>query len=529
MHNGNLILELVAIKRHWPRSRPSACLVEEPQTGDNAGFPSYRDGLPILAAASGLILALAMPKPGVWALSWVGLVPLFLALRGAAPSRAALCGLVSGLVYFGVILFWVSLFGYLPWALLAAIQAAAMAAFAVAARFLQPTRIGWLGYVATPAAWTTLQWVRSLGPYAFTWGSFAHTQAANLPVAQIASLTGPWGIDFLVCLVNLALAGLIAPNGSRRYAPAGVAVGLIAVCAGFGLANLSTQPSAKQSVKVAVIQARLVTNLQEAMAADPDFPARAFEAYASMSLRAATARPDVIVWPETALGARIEDPGWGWYIARLAEASRADYLVGGYDPSEHGDYNAVHLYDSRGRKSGVYRKVRLVPFGEFVPLRSLLPIARRYGVRDEDVRPARRHVLLRSSIGQIGVSICFESLFPQVARSETRHGAVALFVLTNDSWFERTQAARQHAMMSTLRAIENGRWLVRCAATGISAVIDPRGRTVEEIGLYRSRTINARIGTLEGLTPYARLGDYFAYACALCTLVCLIGLRRRRR
>ena len=479
-------------------------------------------GKALLAIISGLMLALAMPKPGIWALAWVGLVPLFIALRNARPREAAAYGLICGLVYFGIVLYWIWLFGYLPWVLLAVIQAVFYAAFAVLASRLLPARIGWRGYAAVPAAWTVMQWARSLGAYGFPWGGLAHTQAGNLSMAQLASVTGVWGIEFVVCAFSLAAAeALCPPMQKRRFVPGIIVLGLVVATHVAGSAVLRAGPNDGRRVRVAVIQPNLVHDVVPEAGYESD----AFETCKRMSLKAASDHPDIIVWPETSLTTEITEAGYGALISNLARQTDADYLVGGYDastdPERAGSHNASHLYTRDGTKAGVYRKVHLVPFGEFVPLRDRLPLLGNYRIREEDVAPGDSHVLLDSSIGKIGVSICFESLFPEISRVETRDGAVVLFVTTNDSWFQHTQAARQHLMMSKLRAIENRRYVVRAALTGISAIIDPYGRTVTELGIFKRGIVSGTIAPLHTLTLYTRLGQYFAYMCALIVVASL--------
>jgi apolipoprotein N-acyltransferase len=178
---------------------------------------------------------------------------------------------------------------------------------------------------------------------------------------------------------------------------------------------------------------------------------------------------------------------------------------------------------------GVYHKVHLVPFGEFVPLRDHLPFLRNYGIREVDVLPGEYHNLISIEKARIGISICFESLFPQITRNETRGGATLLFVVTNDAWFERTQAARQHLMMAKLRAVENRRYLVRAAASGISAFIDPYGRTMSELGLFEQGTLKEEVRLRSELTPYATFGDWFAYLCAGLAVLQLVRMARARR
>lgn len=482
----------------------------------------------LLSIASGLLLALALPKPGIWPLAWIGLVPLLVALRDVRPARAALYGLITGLVYYGIVLYWIMLFGGLPWALLVIYQALYIAAFAALSSRLLPQRTGWLGYIAIAAAWTVLQYVRTLGAYAFIWGNLAHSQANNLVVAQLASITGIWGIEFLVCLVNLTLAGVIVPYSDKRRYAAGVIVGLIlvGVCI-FGYTSLHRTES-RGSARVAIIQGNMKNDFHPV----PNYTDRAYSIYSTMSLQAAGKDPSIIIWPETALPVNIMNPGWGRLLESLAGQAKTDLLVGGYDPStdpsKFGSYNALHLYNREGRKAGVYRKVQLVPFGEFVPLRKQLPFLKDYGIRPDDVLPAKEHALLNPSIGKIGVSICFESLFPEIARSETRRGANALVVVTNDAWFQHTTAARQHEMMARLRAIENRRYVLRAAGTGISAIIDPCGRTQCELGMFRRGVVSGEVSPRQDLTIYTRFGPYFAYACMVVVLASLAVTSRRR-
>lgn len=462
----------------------------------------------LLSTAAGLILAAALTKPGTWIAAWIGLVPLLLAVKRIGYKQACLCGWITGAVYYGIVLYWIGLFGYLPWALLVAYQALYFAAFAALYARIGPERIGPLGYAAAPAAWVALQFVRTLGVYAFIWGSFAHTQVANLPVAQIASVTGPWGIDFLVCLVNVALATSLHSR-PVKIAPMAV-VGLIAAAVwAYGLLSLNAERAPGHTKTVAVLQGALSKGFDT----DSQYLQNAMSTYTTLALRAARNRPDVIVFPETAFPTNLSRPFWDDFLGLLSRQTGAELLVGGYDQDAETGRVSNSLFRYRdGVQDGVYKKVQLVPFGEFVPLRRWLSFLRNYGVRPDDVLPAQKHVLLNSRLGKLGVCICFESIFPQIARSETAGGAEVLCVVTNDSWFKRTQACGQHLMMAQLRAIENRRFLVRAAETGISAVIDPYGRTQGRLDLFRRDVMLGQVRPSSQTTIYTEWGDWFAYA-----------------
>lgn len=477
----------------------------------------------LLSIFSGLILACAMPKPGAWFLAWVAFIPLFVALRSSSSKEAALYGFTAGVTYFGITLFWITLFGYLPWIALAAIEALFIAVFTLLASRLLPGRTGWLGYLAVPSVWTSIQWIRSLGTFSFTWGSLAHTQANNLAFAQMASVTGSWGMDFLICLFNLAFADLLFPLvNKRRCVPAVIAAILTTAVYFSGYAAMHNGHNTSRNVKVAIIQG----NVPQDVIPDLNYMEATSRTYAQMSLEAAKNKPDFIIWPETTLPVSITNSGWDYVLSNLAKATDSNLVVGAYDASDDPAvsqcHNAAHLYGKSGEKLGVYRKVRLVPYGEFVPFRDKMPFLQRYGIREQDVLPGKSHVLIDTEIGKVGLSICFESLFPQISREETRNGAAALFIITNDAWFKKTQAAEQHLMMAKLRAIENRRFVVRAAATGISAVLDPYGRTSGELGIFKKGIISGRIAPLHTLSPYARFGDYFAYICVLISAISLL-------
>ncbi len=170
-----------------------------------------------------------------------------------------------------------------------------------------------------------------------------------------------------------------------------------------------------------------------------------------------------------------------------------------------------------------------MPFGEFVPARKYLPLLANYRVTPMDVTPGRGFNLLDGGPCRIGVAICFESTFPYISRTLTASGAQLLCVITNDVWFGRSAAAEQHAEMSVLRAVENRRYLLRGAATGVSCIIDPRGRVLEGLPIFEQGSISATVECLGGKTFYTRHGDWFAYAMLLLVgLACAVAIGKGR-
>ncbi len=479
-----------------------------------------------LSALSGVVLALALPTPGWWPLAWVGLVPLFAAIKDLRTWKAFGYGLLMGTIYGLITTRWLTLFGVFLWIGLAVFQGLFWALCAALISRFARLRNRALALALIPIAWVAVDFVRSLGPFGCPWISLAHTQANCLPVIQIAAIAGLWGIDFVVCAVNLALSTLIADR-ARSKAPLIAAAGLVAVTLAFGVFSLRSTPSGEQGHKVAVLQG----NTTGEMNPTPNYLPYAYERYRGMTVDAARAGAELILWPETAIPTNIASPGRADAIAGLAKQLNVCVLAGGYelseDPSVEGSYNSLIAFDRRGQKTGSYHKVHLVPFGEFLPYREHLTFLKGYGIRDEDVLAADRHELLESSIGKIGTSICFESAFPQISRTEVRDGAEVLAIVSNDAWFKRTCASAQHMMMARLRAVENRRYVLRAASTGISAVVDAYGRIRSQLGVFRQGTLNDEVVPSRRLAIYTRLGDWFAYMCAAVVAVGLLLPREK--
>jgi apolipoprotein N-acyltransferase len=255
-----------------------------------------------------------------------------------------------------------------------------------------------------------------------------------------------------------------------------------------------------------------------------------WQAYRSMTLEAGLRGAKLIVWPEAAVtGSLGGDQYTQSRVRDLAEDADALLLVGGRDEDGQGRvYNSAFLI---GPKEGIlsrYAKVHLVPFGEYVLWRRQLPFLRYYRVTEYDLSPGKGYNLLRGGGLKVGTAICFESIFPDILRRMTASGAEVLCVITNDSWFGKTAAAEQHMSMSVFRAVENRRYLLRAASTGVSCIINPRGRILVRSGIFRRASLESEIKTCSIETFYTRHGNWFVFACfALVSLFALNAITRR--
>ena len=466
----------------------------------------------MFAVLTGLALAAAFPEPAAWPLAWIALVPLLVVLKKTSMKRAAGLGLLTGFVFFGALLYWVNLFGTLPWFLLSLFQALYIAVFAVLYRRLNKAR-PWVRLAVVPAIWTTCEWLRSLGYFGFTWGDLAISQYKNLPFLQLASVTGTWGLSYIIVLVNISLADVGEQWKSKSFRSAlgqlavATAVAAIAHLSGYVRLDNITPGSHGEGLRIALVQG----SFNQDQPVNEAYARRVMRVYSGLTRECARRYPDVVVWPETVIpGDLLSDFQMRKRLGDLAKEMRADLLVGGSAYKNSRLYNGAFLFNRDGDYVGEYYKVHLVPFGETVPLRKYLPLLERYRVRDENYHPGPGF----HPVGRYGVMICFESIFPNIAREMVRRNARLLVVMTNDAWFKRTAAPEQHMAFSVFRAVETGHWLVRCASTGISCVIDPRGRQYGRLGLWRRGVVLATAGT--GHTTFYRdNGDWFAVICAV--------------
>jgi apolipoprotein N-acyltransferase len=496
-------------------------------------------GTLVLCVLSGLLLSLAFPPAGLWPLAWVALVPWIAALRTGSRFGAFLGSWLGGMAFFGALLYWLHLFGISVWLVVTILLGAALAVWGVCARrlghFRAATRI-----LGTAVLWCGVEWARGLGQYGFTWGWLGYSQSPALALLPFARYAGTLGLSFLIALANASLAEVMVAV-IRRSSPAAAVgravLGCALVAALLGGANLRARGSAAVNapqVRMAVIQgsdhgplaAREVNT-----ALTPEEQAHTLEVYASLTRKAAEQRPALVVWPESVLVADPEDdPRVAARMSVIVRGSRVWLLAGGISTDDRGrPVNSAYLYAPSGNVVARYDKVQLVPFGEYVPMRERLPFLKRYHVREQDFVAGVAHTVLQAGTIPVGPSICFESTFPTISWELVSKGAQVLVTITNDSWFGRTAAAAQHHQIAVLRAVESERWVLRAASTGISSIISPEGKIVEQAGLYHPAALTANVPLLTNRPLGVRLGPAVGWGMMTLALAFVIGPCARRR
>ena len=523
----------------------------------------------MLASASGVLLALSFPKFGHPAVAWVALTPLLVALAdmpgpglvaSTGPQSAShgfLLGLVTGAVYFSGTLYWIArvmaVYGDLSrWvavlinALLIAYLALFPAAFAAIVRRAIAAH-GPAALIAAPVVWVATELGRTYLLTGFPWVLLGYSQAAVLPVAQLASVFGVYGVSMLVAAVSATLAWTAVATGAVRAAsthraalnrlgPPVTAVVIVLVVAWWGAARIARSEWTREGdrVRVGLIQG----NVAQGQKWDPGRGPAIFQDYLRLSRRAIAAGAEVLLWPESATPFMFEEDRAAADVVRsLARQARISILLGSDQiewrqqngqrvPDKY--YNSAFLVRADGTSAGSYRKMHLVPFGEYVPLKELLffagPLVEAVGPFSAGTDPT----LLPVNDHPVSVAICYEVVYPALVRRFVNRGSELLTTITNDAWFGATSAPHQHFAQAAMRAVEEGRYLVRSANTGISGIVDPYGRVVEKSDIFQQAVLVGEARFLRASTFYARHGDILAYA-SLVVTVALLALSRRSR
>lgn len=448
--------------------------------------------------------------------------------RPGRPRHGALAGFAFGVVAFGVILSWISAFGGVAFVPLVLVSAGFIALAGFAGNVLWHAAHPYRSATVVAAAWTAIEWFRASWPLGgFTWGMVGSTQLGT-PLAQALPYVGAWGVTFLAVLAAAFLSVAVerlAEGGSRR-AVAPVAL-VVLIVAGPALLPFATADGPRLEV------ATLQVDVRSARPLGPEAEDLAVaSSHAVLHRELSADRPDLIVWGEGALDpAAARDPETLAAVERVVAEVGVPTLVGAVDRNAAGEeQTSVLLFDGTGERVGRYAKTHLVPFGEYVPWRSRLGFIEEIALIPVDRVPGSQAGTLRvEGLPPFGTPICFENAFAEVERAMVLDGAQFLVLTINNASYGMSSASRQHLVMSRVRAIETGRWVVHAAISGITAVIDPSGQIVATRGLFEPGITRATIGTSDRITPATRLGDLPAGIAVAITVLALALPPSRRR
>ena len=490
----------------------------------------------LLAAISGILLVLIFPRFNFESLAWFAFIPLFSAIEAKTPQSAALLGFITGMVFYTWGLSWInntlinygnlpSVVSFMVLGLLAAYLSFYTALFCYLIRRVCKENRG-LFFLFAPVLWVSLEYIRSThSEFGFSWLGLGYSQFKTLHVIQMAEITGVYGISWLIMLLN---AGLYLAWKTWRE-PGNMGARFISVTLlvfacwwGYGSVVMDRPNTDKNSgLTVGLIQ----VNVEQFMKWNPVFQKVVMGKYRDLTLVAAQSKPQLIVWPETAMPFYYnQHPVGTEFVNDLARQTQTPILFGSpHKENKDGHtthYNSAYLVSETGDTQNRYDKIHLVPFGEFVPFRKLLFFVEKMVEMIGDFGRGKEATLFDVAGYKAGVSICYEIIFPDLIRQAVKNGADFLINITNDAWFGKSAASYQHMSMGALRAVENRVPIVRAANTGISGTIDANGALRDETDLFVEAAKITKITPRQrGLTFYTAYGDVFSWICLVLTVV----------
>lgn len=461
-----------------------------------------------VAVLAGALPVFAFPAPSWWWFAYICLVPWILLIRSAPTGkRACYDGWLGGFGFMVAVHHWLipslNVFTFVIAALLGVLWAPWGW---LVRRFLagvpSPGRVG-AALVVLPSGWLMAELVRSWQGLGGPWGLLGSSQWQVEPALRLASVGGVWLLSFLVVGVNVALAVLVSVRESRVPAVAG----LVATAAATSAAWMwSPRPETDGRVRIAVVQPGIVDGTGSA--------AKRFDREEQLTRELAGQHMDLVVWGESSVGFDLAHrPDLAHRVAELSRLVKADILVDvdARRADRPGIYKSSVLVGPNGPTGDRYDKMRLVPFGEYIPARSVLGWATSVGkAAGEDRRRGTEQVVMDVGHGlRIGPMICFETAFPDMSRHLAEDGADMLVAQSSTSTFQHSWAPEQHASLAALRAAETGRPMVHATLTGVSAVYGPSGERIGPwLGTGRSTSAVYDVPLAHGVTPYVRFGDW---------------------
>ncbi len=501
----------------------------------------------LLTGLSVLLLVLSFPNFEIWPLAWIGLTPFLIAISRCTGRRAFFHGWAAGSVFFYATCSWLtySIINYghihpslaylslVPGALLLGVFPGV---FALAVARLV-SRWGIPALLLAPLVWSSLEWAR-LGVTGQLWNAIGYSQAYHPRLIGSAQWGGVYFVGFLIVVVNAAIAFSIVSRSIRS-----LAISLILILAVAGIVGysgfLAARPvpvvSDSGEITVVVVQPNVPMNPAEASERRSELIERHLALTKSGLQPAGMNRsPRLVIWPESPMNfSYAEDAQFQRLIGNFAREHQTYILFNSEEPAPNESYfNSALLINDEGRLVAQYDKIRLMPFGEFVPLPHWLPGASLITAIVGDFTPGTKYTLMPVGTTRAGVFICIESAYPSIARSFTAEGADVLINISNDGYLGPTAVMRQHLANAIFRAVENDRQLLRVTNTGISAAIGPDGAVygptqpfTPEVRLWKIRP------TSRNSTFYTRHGDWFAITCTIFSagLIAAAFVRRKTR
>jgi apolipoprotein N-acyltransferase len=517
----------------------------------------------LLIGLSSLLQILIFPLPGLYVLSWVAFAPLIVALlrarpagaleidgainlQAAKPGQAFLLAYVSGILWYAGTCYWIynTMHEYgglsVPLALLALFLFCLYLAlyhglFGLLLSFaVDPGRDNRRALVAAPFLWVAVELARTRVT-GFPWNLLGTAQVDNISLSRITTWTGVYGVSFEIMLVNVAVAAaFLVPRKKRRT----LLIASVAAAAVLQAGRLVEAPALPADHAALLVQENIPAQanwtrdaFERTLRELTDLSAKTVAANSSPAPDSKPSKVDFIVWPESPAPFFASDPLFRNPLSEMAQATHTWVVTGaiGSTPAMQGGKSASQIFNSAalvsptGDWTARYDKVHLVPFGEYLPFPQLFSFAGGLTKEVGEFQSGASRAPLDAGSTRLGVFICYESVFPGEVREFADQGAQVLVNLSNDGWYGDSGAYAQHLNQTRMRAIENDRWILSATNTGVTASIDPYGRTVARLPRKERSALVAPYALTSVTTFYTRHGDWFCWLCAIISAGALIA------
>lgn len=514
------------------------------------------------ALVSGFLLVLSFPKFDHAWLVWISLVPFLLSLANSGPGLGFILSFLCGFIFFPGVFSWIlEIPGYRLFhhAVLGTYLSLYFAFFGLAFSLVATRWSKGAALLGAPFFWVALEYTRAnLGFMALPWAFLGHSQHQYLPIVQVSSLTGAYGVSFLIVLMNAAITGLAIKLSEKRKSVdffekstlsgrgttglVSAAVGLTAISLWYGNISLS-KPLEGKSIKISVLQG----NIEQSKKWDRKYADFIIQKYLDLSRKAADEEPLLIAWPEASTpGFILRNMSQLNMLNQLIKETKTFYLIGsaeypkldGRGRRSQGIGNTAIFFSPDAKVLNQYVKIWLVPFREYIPYVDTVPwpaFVVPQGARFYE-KQGSEFTLFDLEGSRFGVVICWEGLFPGLFRQFVKKGASFIVNITNEAAFGDQAFPYQFLAISIFRAVENRVFLVRAANTGISCFIDPYGRITARLekdgrDIFIDGHLSSQVLVSQGKTFYTQYGDLFAYICFTVSIlvIAVCSLRKQRR
>jgi len=515
----------------------------------------------LLVLFSSILQVLIFPLPGLYILSWIAFAPLIIALfraqpvgalevegsiklQPATPGQSFILAYASGVLWYAGTCYWIyntmHQYGGLsaPFALLALFLFCLYLGLyhgifgLLLSLMVGPGRDTRRAMVAAPFLWVAIELARTRIT-GFPWNLLGTSQVDNISLTRITTLTGVYGISFEIMLVNVAVAAAFLVSKKKRSP---LLMASLAAAAVLQAGRLVGAPALRADRAALLVQENIPVDatwtrdaFERTLRALTDLTVKATAAASSTSPTLSTGKADLIVWPESPAPFFVSDPLFREPVSRMAGEIGSWVVTGAIasEPAAHGVrtstvFNSAALISPLGNWTARYDKVHLVPFGEYLPFPRLFAFAGGLTKEVGEFQAGASRAPLDAGGTKLGVFICYESIFPDEVRQFAGQGAQVLVNLSNDGWYGDSGAFAQHLNQTRMRAIENDRWLLSATNTGVTASIDPYGRTVSRLPRKQRAALVAPYALTSVTTFYTRHGDWFAFLCAIISVAALL-------